>query len=63
VAEHREAVFGVGVRFDEEKPGTGLGLAITYDLATLYGGRLWIETSHLGGAAVSLSVRKVDDVS
>lgn len=61
--EHREAVFGVGMRVDEEKPGTGLGLAITYDLATLYGGRLWIETSHLGGAAANLTLTKIADVS
>lgn len=61
-AEHREAVFSVGMRVDEEKPGTGLGLAITYDLATLYGGRLWIETSHLGGAAVNLTLTKIADI-
>ncbi|MBI5319481.1 HAMP domain-containing sensor histidine kinase [Bradyrhizobium sp.] len=61
-AEHREAVFGVGMRVDEDKPGTGLGLAIAYDLATLYGGRLWIETSHLGGAAVNVTLTKIADI-
>jgi signal transduction histidine kinase len=62
-AEHRESVFGVGTRVDEEKPGTGLGLAITYDLAALYGGRLWIDTSRLGGAAVNVTLAKIAVVS
>jgi signal transduction histidine kinase len=61
--EQREAVFGVGIRLDEEKPGTGLGLAITHDLVTLYGGRLWIESSRYDGAAVNISLNKVVDVS
>jgi signal transduction histidine kinase len=61
--EHRESVFGVGMRVDEEKPGTGLGLAITYDLAALYGGRLWIDTSPLGGAAVNVTLTKILVVS
>jgi len=62
-AEQRQAVFGVGIRLDEEKPGTGLGLAITHDLVTLYGGRLWIESSRYDGAAVNISLNKVVDVS
>ncbi len=61
--EHRDSVFGVGTRVDEEKPGTGLGLAITYDLAALYGGRLWIDTSPLGGAAVNVTLTKISVVS
>jgi signal transduction histidine kinase len=62
-AEQRQAVFGVGIRLDEEKPGTGLGLAITHDLVTLYGGRLWIESSRYDGAAVNMSLNKVVDAS
>ena len=62
-AEQREAVFGVGIRLDKEKPGTGLGLAITHDLVTLYGGRLWIESSRYDGAAVNISLNKVVDAA
>jgi signal transduction histidine kinase len=61
--EQREAVFGVGIRLDADKPGTGLGLAITQDLAILYGGRLWIERSRYGGAAVNLTLNKIGDAS
>jgi signal transduction histidine kinase len=61
--EHREAVFGIGVRLDEQKPGTGLGLAITRELAALYDGRLWIERSRYGGAAVTLALNKVQGLS
>ena len=57
--EQREAVFGVGIRLDEQKPGTGLGLAITHDLVTLYGGRLWIERSRYDGAAVKFTLSKI----
>ena len=57
--EQREAVFGVGIRLDEQKPGTGLGLVITHDLVTLYGGRLWIERSRYDGAAVKFTLSKI----
>jgi signal transduction histidine kinase len=57
-AEQRQAVFGVGIRLDEEKPGTGLGLAISHDLVSLYGGRLWIERSRHNGAAVKFTLSK-----
>jgi signal transduction histidine kinase len=60
-AEQREVVFGVGIRLDKEKPGTGLGLAITQDLASLYGGRLWVEGSRYGGTAVHLTLDKIED--
>lgn len=57
--EHREAVFGIGIRLDEQKPGTGLGLAIARDLAVLYDGRLSIDQSPYGGAALLLKLKKV----
>ncbi len=56
--DQHETVFEVGARLDEEKPGTGLGLAITRDLVQLYDGQVWIERSHLGGAAVKFTMRK-----
>jgi signal transduction histidine kinase len=57
--EHRETIFGVGKRLDETMPGSGLGLAIARDLTTLYGGRLWIDHSKLGGAAACLTLNKI----
>jgi signal transduction histidine kinase len=60
--EHRETIFGIGKRLDEKMPGSGLGLAIARDLATLYGGRLWIDDSRLGGAAACLTLNKIAPV-
>lgn len=54
--DHREAVFGIGERLDERIPGSGLGLAIVRDLAELYGGRVSIEDSILGGAKAVLEL-------
>jgi len=51
--ERREAVKR-GRRLDETVPGTGLGLAIVADLAALYGGRLDLRRSELGGLEARL---------
>jgi signal transduction histidine kinase len=50
------AVLARGVRLDEAAPGSGLGLAIVRDLVALYGGKLELGRSALGGlrAAVQL---------
>jgi two-component system sensor histidine kinase PhoQ len=53
-AADRERVAQRGVRTDESVPGHGLGLAMVRDTVELYGGRLSIGTSALGGAGVSL---------
>jgi two-component system sensor histidine kinase PhoQ len=45
-----------GVRTDERVPGHGLGLAMVRDTIDLYGGRLTIERSELGGARISLAL-------
>lgn len=45
-----------GRRLDEGVPGWGLGLAIVGDLASMYGGRLTLETSPLGGVAARLQL-------
>ncbi|MCP8937732.1 sensor histidine kinase [Alsobacter sp. SYSU M60028] len=50
----RDEMLRRGVRLDESKPGSGLGLSIVADLAGLYGGRLTLDDSPLGGLRASL---------
>jgi two-component system, OmpR family, sensor histidine kinase PhoQ len=45
-----------GVRIDESVPGHGLGLAMVRDTVDLYGGKLTIARSELGGARISLAL-------
>jgi two-component system, OmpR family, sensor histidine kinase PhoQ len=45
-----------GVRVDESVPGHGLGLAMVRDTIDLYGGKLAIARSELGGARISLAL-------
>jgi signal transduction histidine kinase len=52
----REEVFRRGKRLDETVPGSGLGLAIVRDLVGLYGGRIALEDSPLGGLRVRLGL-------
>jgi two-component system, OmpR family, sensor histidine kinase PhoQ len=49
-AEDRARVLQRGVRADEKVPGHGLGLAMVHDTVDLYGGKLSIDASSLGGA-------------
>ena len=53
-AEDRARVLQRGVRADETVPGHGLGLAMVRDTVDLYGGRLALDSSPLGGARFSL---------
>ena len=53
-AEDRAKVLERGVRTDETVPGHGLGLAMVHDTVDLYGGRLTVDASALGGARFSL---------
>jgi two-component system sensor histidine kinase PhoQ len=46
----RARVLKRGVRADEKVPGHGLGLAMVHDTVDLYGGKLSIDASPLGGA-------------
>lgn len=55
----RETVFTLGARLDESTAGFGLGLAVTRELVTHYGGRVWIETSPLGGARARVELPAV----
>ncbi|HWL03346.1 MAG TPA: ATP-binding protein [Xanthobacteraceae bacterium] len=52
----REEVTGRGRRLDETKPGSGLGLSIVVELAALYGGRLTLGASPIGGLRAELVV-------
>ena len=52
--EDRARVLQRGVRADETVPGHGLGLAMVRDTVDLYGGRLAIDASPLGGARFAL---------
>lgn len=54
--EAYEVVFGLGERLDEQIPGHGMGLAIVKDLVTLYGGKIWLGASPLGGLRVHLQL-------
>lgn len=55
-AEQRETAFRRGKRLDEAVPGSGLGLSIVKDVAELYGGRVSLADSELGGLRVVLEV-------
>jgi signal transduction histidine kinase len=58
-AQQREAVMRRGVRADEQVQGSGLGLAIVDDLARLYGGRVELLDSPLGGLRAMLTLPAV----
>jgi two-component system sensor histidine kinase PhoQ len=49
-AADRARVLKRGVRADEKVPGHGLGLAMVHDTVDLYGGKVSIDSSRLGGA-------------
>lgn len=54
--EHRAKALERGKRLDESEPGTGLGLSIVTELADIYGGRLYLEDSPIGGLRARLEL-------
>ncbi len=48
------AVLGRGHRLDEQTPGSGIGLNVARDITELYGGKLALDNSGLGGLRVRL---------
>jgi two-component system, OmpR family, sensor histidine kinase PhoQ len=50
----RPRVLQRGVRTDQKVPGHGIGLAMVWETIDMYGGRLEIDESALGGARLSL---------
>ncbi len=55
-AERRLEAMERGRRLDEGTPGSGLGLSIVGEIAGLYGGRLELDGSALGGLAARLTL-------
>jgi len=45
-----------GKRLDETKPGSGLGLSIVSETAAMYGGKLFLDKSDLGGLHAILTL-------
>ena len=56
----REKVLQRGVRADEAAPGSGFGLAIVRDLAEVYGGRITLDDSPLGGLRARLQLPRAE---
>jgi signal transduction histidine kinase len=54
--DQREAILRRGVRADQQVPGSGLGLAIVDDLARMYGGKVMLTDSPLGGVRAVLAL-------
>jgi len=52
----RDRILQRGTRLDSYEEGHGLGMAITQDLLAAYEGSLLLETSRLGGLAVTLKL-------
>jgi signal transduction histidine kinase len=55
----RQAVLQRGVRADEAAPGSGLGLAIAREITELYGGKLTLEESPMGGLRARVVVAAI----
>ncbi|MGI9483704.1 MAG: sensor histidine kinase [Hyphomicrobiales bacterium] len=50
-----------GQRIDESKPGSGLGLSIVSEIAGMYGGKIKLDESQVGGLEVKLKLPAVSD--
>ena len=58
--DSRQAVLTPGTRLDETVPGFGFGLPISRELVELYGGRLTLARSALGGLRVEITLPSAD---
>ncbi|MEQ9641507.1 MAG: HAMP domain-containing sensor histidine kinase [Alphaproteobacteria bacterium] len=54
--DEREKALAWGERLDDAPPGSGFGLAIVQDIVALYGGRLELSESALGGLKATVSL-------
>jgi len=55
-AEKAEKIFERFVKLNDFVQGTGLGLSICRTLAEKLGGRVWLDTSHTGGARFMFTI-------
>ena len=53
--EMKNTVLQRGRRMDENVPGQGIGLSMAHEIITVYGGKLRITASPLGGAMLRIS--------
>lgn len=58
-AGQREEIFGKGEQ-GADSSGSGIGLYLVHTLVSEYGGEVWIEDSHLGGAAFVVELPLAD---
>ena len=61
--DSRQAVMTPGTRLDETVPGFGFGLPISRELVELYGGRLTLARSALGGLRVEIILPSADPMA
>lgn len=59
--QQRQEAVKRGHRIDESKPGSGLGLHIVSETAGMYGGKIKLDLSTLGGLEVKLKIPAVAD--
>jgi signal transduction histidine kinase len=55
-ADRRVEALKRGRRLDETKPGSGLGLSIVAETASMYSGRIVLDSSNLGGLRTTLTL-------
>lgn len=58
-----DVVFNVGEQWSEQASGSGLGLAIVRDLVQLYGGKITLGQSELGGLRAQLALPEFEAAS
>lgn len=49
--EHRDRVFGMFDKLDQESSGVGMGLAMVKRIVERYSGRIWVESAGRGGGS------------